>query len=185
MKQLLLLLALLLTTLLAYAQKVNADETPVSLPTDPATHLVAYTGVVEVPGATQAQLYDRAYEWVVKNYGSAQRVIQMQDKEAGKIIVKGRTPAYFKGHEFGWITHTLSFYVKDGKYKYDITDFAHDSDTYAYGNFEQAEPHYIPGAFKGAARKTWHEMKTSTDTDMLATVASIQSAMIAKPKSDF
>jgi hypothetical protein len=180
MKQLLLLLALLLAAPLAYAQTVNADEAPVSLPTDPDTHLVAYTGVLEVPGATQAQLYDRAYEWVVKNYGSAQSVIQMQDKAAGKIIVKGRTPAYFKGHEFGWITHTLSFYVKDGKYKYDITDFAHNSDTYAYGHFE-----YIPGAFKGLARKTWHEMKTSTDAEMLATAASIQTAMTAKSKSDF
>lgn len=184
-KRLLLALTLLSVAPAAYAQKVNPDEAPVSLPTDPETHLVAYTGVVEAPGATQAQLYDRAYEWVAKNYNSAQRVIQMQDKESGKLIVKGRTSAYFKGHDFGWITHTLSLYMKDGKYRYDITDFKHDSDSYSYGKFEQPEPQYIPGAFKGAARKAWHDMKTSTDAEMKATIASIQTAMVTKAKSDF
>jgi hypothetical protein len=184
-KRLLLALVLLSAAPAVYAQKVNTEEAVVSLPVDSETHLVAYTGVVEAPGATQAQLYDRAYEWVVKNYGSAQRVIQMQDKESGKIIVKGRTSAYFKGHDFGWITHTLNLYLKDGKYKYDITDFKHDSDSYSYGHFEQAEPQYIPGAFKGAARKAWHDMKTSTDTEMKATIASIQTALTTKAKSDF
>jgi hypothetical protein len=184
-KRLLFALALLSAAPVAYAQKENDKDTPIILPLDAETHLVDYSGVVEVAGANQTQLYFRAYEWIAKNYNSAQNVIQMQDKEAGKLIVKGRTKAYFKGHEFGWITHTLSIYVKDGKYKYDITDFKHDSDTHSYGNFEQAEPTYIPGAFKGAAKKAWNDMKLATDTEMKATVASLQTAMVAKSKSDF
>lgn len=183
MKHCLLAVGLLLAGTAAQAQKTV--EAPVTLPTDPDTHLVDYSGVIEVPGITQAQLYSRAYEWVAKNYNSAQDVIQMQDKETGKIIVKGRTNAYFKGHPFGWVTHTLSIYVKDGKYKYDITDFRHMSERYSYGGFEQAEPTYIPGAAKGAAKSAWNEMKSTTDTNMKATAASLQTAMTTKNKSDF
>jgi hypothetical protein len=187
MKIILLAMGLLLVAPVAHAQKGKEAEVALTLPVDPDSHLVAYTGVVDTPGATQVQLYSRAYEWVAKNYNSAQKVIQMQDKDAGKLIVKGRTTAYFKGHEFGWITHTLSIYVKDGKYKYDITDFKHDSDAFSYGNFEQVEPTYIPGAAKGTAKKTWDEMKRSTNTEMKATIASLQAAMTAKTKdkSDF
>lgn len=53
----LLLALVLLSPVPAHAQKAYDGETAPILPTDPDTHLVAYTGVVEVAGATQAQLY--------------------------------------------------------------------------------------------------------------------------------
>jgi hypothetical protein len=189
MKKLMLLLALVAATPVAYAQKAKAEEEGPTLPVSPDTHQVDYTGVVDVPGVTQAQLYSRAYEWIAKYYNSAQAVIQMQDKESGKLIAQGRTKAYFKGHEAGSITHTLSIYVKDGRYKYDITGFRHEylyaGHDYSYGPFEQAEPTYIPGAFKGLAKRTWHDMKRTTDTDMKALVASLSAAMTTKAASDF
>ena len=191
MKQLLLLLALLLAAPLAQAQKAKEDDSAPTLPRDPDSKMVTYTGVVEVLGATQAQLYSRAFEWVAKRYNSAKDVVQMQDKESGKIVVKGLTTAYFKGHEFGAVTHTFSIYVKDGKYKYDVTDLRHEAlingNDYSYGNFEQAEPNYIPGAFKAAAKKAWVDMQRTTDEDVKAAVASLMATMTAKTKdkSDF
>jgi NADH dehydrogenase/NADH:ubiquinone oxidoreductase subunit G len=184
MKYLALALALLLAAPLAHAQK-GKDNTAPTLPIDPETHKVDYTGVVEVAGVTQAQLYTRAYEWVAKNYNSALDVLQMQDKDAGTLIVKGNTKAYFHGHPFGLVAHTLSIYVKEGKYKYGITDLQHVAEANSYGSFEQDEPHYAPGASKGTAQKAWNEIKRTTDADVRAIIASLQTAMAAKAKRDF
>lgn len=81
---------------------------------------ICYSEVVEVPGVSKDELYNRAYTWFVKTYKSAKDVIQMADKESGKIIGKG----WFT-HPFSKIKteHSVTIMVKDGRYKYIITDF--------------------------------------------------------------
>lgn len=49
-----------------------------------------YTGIVQVAGVSKEELYTRARSWFVKTYKDADVVIQMDDKDAGKIIGKGR-----------------------------------------------------------------------------------------------
>lgn len=202
-KRLLLALALLSAAPAAYAQKEKAKEydgeiAPV-LPIDPDTHLVAYTGVVEVPGATQAQLYSRAYEWVAKNFNSAQSVIQMQDKESGKIIAKGVIKAFIKKYDSGYNSFTLSLYLKDGKYKYDITNFSNEHKTtvvgksdryggdYSMGKFEQEKPSFQMAMMNGRIQKSWNILRYNNDLEMKAQIASLEAAMTAKTKdkSDF
>lgn len=197
-KRLLLTLALLAAAPLAHAQdkakEYDGEVAPV-LPIDPDTHLVAYTGVVEVPGATQAQLYSRAYEWVAKTFNSAQNVIQMQDKESGKIIVKGVVKAYNKKYDEGYNSFTLSLYMKDGKYKYDITNFKNEhkvvgakyNGDYSLGNFEQEKPSFQMAMMNGRIQKTWNVVRYNNDLEMKATIASLNAAMTAKTKdkSDF
>jgi hypothetical protein len=197
-KRLLLAFALLGTAPAAYAQKekeYDGEVAPV-LPIDPDTHLVAYTGVVEVPGATQAQLYSRAYEWVAKNFNSAQNVIQMQDKESGKIIAKGVVKAFVKKYDSGYNSFTLSLYLKDGKYKYDITNFSNEHKTVgtkygpsdsSMGKFEQEKPTFQMAMMNGRIQKFWNILRYNNDLEMKATVASLEAAMTAKTKdkSDF
>ncbi|WP_210516452.1 DUF4468 domain-containing protein [Hymenobacter terricola] len=191
MKQLLLLLALLLATPLAHAQKVKEDDSPPTLPIDPDTHLVTYTGVVEVPGTSQAQLYSRAYEWVVKSYKSAPDVLQMQDKESGKIILKGNTHALIRGRDGGIVNHTFSIYLKDGKYKYDVTDFVNVNPTpkgdYGLGHFENDKPSITMPMMNGIIQKSWNILRRNTDADIKAMLADLQAAMTVKTKdkSDF
>jgi hypothetical protein len=92
------------------------------LPVDSSTHLISYTGIVQANG-TQQELYSRAREWFAKTYNSAQSVIQMDDKD--KIVGKANMVSYYKNYHFGLIYYTISVYLKDGKYKYEITDFYH------------------------------------------------------------
>ena len=196
MKYLVLVLAFLLATPAAYAQKEKEyeGETAPTLPIDPESHLVAYTGVVEVLGVTQAQLYSRAYEWVAKNFKSAQDVIQMQDKESGKIIAKGNVKAFIKKYPQGHNSFTLSIYVKDGKYKYDITNFKNEnqvvgrySGDYSMGNFEQEKPSFKMAMMNGRIQRSWNILRYNNDLEMKATIASLEAAMTAKTKdkSDF
>jgi len=96
-----------------------------NLPIDPETKKITFTEVVIVDSTTtKDQLFERAQDWFVKAYGSGKEVIQLADKELGKIIGKALIPF---GKDMGYIYYTISIYVKDGKYKYVLTDFYHKS----------------------------------------------------------
>lgn len=59
--------------------------TTAPLPTTP----VKFEKVYEVPNFTQAKLYDGVRQWFAISYGSANAVIQYEDKAVGTIIGKG------------------------------------------------------------------------------------------------
>lgn len=88
---------------------------------------IIYTGIVQVDSAKKDELFNRAKAWFVTQYKSANDVIQMEDKEAGILMGKG---LFVELYNFGFLVgpvsvnvyHTVKVYVKDGKYKYEITD---------------------------------------------------------------
>lgn len=92
-----------------------------------------YTEVVQVEGKTAQQLYTSAREWFAKTFVSANDVIQMEDPTSGKIIGKGSNhiaEGYVVGKGIATIFTTMDWYpnytlkieVKDGRYKYELTD---------------------------------------------------------------
>ena len=83
---------------------------------------VTYTGVVQVDSFTINQLYFLAQKWFVKTYKSANDVVQLADKEYAQLIGKGNFKIdYFTKEPY--INQTVSIFVKDGRYKYIISDF--------------------------------------------------------------
>lgn len=163
------------------------------LPVDPQTHLITYQGVVEVPGVSKADLYTRANAWVANTYRSANAVIQMQDKEAGQLIVKGLTRVTVRSlgmnADAGVVRHTLTIYVKDGRYKYVLTGLTHDGtgtpNIFSAGPLEQE----IGKLYSmGNSKKQWDEIKRQANQDAYRLVADLQAAMSlkgAKDPSDF
>ena len=128
-----------------------------SLPIDSTTHLITYSEVVKVDG-NKDELYSRAREWFAKTYNSAQSVIQMDTKD--KIVGKALMQVYYKGGDFGYINYTVSIYLKDGKYKYEITDFYHTGEERSggvyIGNYYVPTPN-IPDY--GLCEEMMHEKK--------------------------
>ncbi|RZJ94736.1 MAG: DUF4468 domain-containing protein [Hymenobacter sp.] len=110
----------------AAGQQVVAAATALKpIPFDATGHIV-YTEVVQVPGATQAELYARAKLWFVDTFKSAKDVVQAEEKEAGVIQGTGyRDIAVMSmgipNREKLW--YTVKIAVKDGRYKYDVTNF--------------------------------------------------------------
>jgi len=126
MKRILLVIILMLP-IIAHAQTV---------PIDSATNKVLYTEVIKVDGVLKDELYTRAREWFAKTFRSAQSVLQMDDKDAGKIIGKGAASSSFKymiaSIDF-LLKYTISIAVKDGRYRYEITDISvHDQSSLGY-----------------------------------------------------
>ena len=116
-----------LVTLSFFAQAQNNSPT---VPIDSATNKITYSKVVWVDSSLlKLELFSRAREWFAKAFKSSNNVIQMEDKENGKIVGKGLTQVYCKSlggdRKSGFINFTLSIYIKDGRYKYEITDFYH------------------------------------------------------------
>ncbi|WP_432328948.1 DUF4468 domain-containing protein [Mucilaginibacter sp. P25] len=96
------------------------------LPIDSATNQIAYRIVESTPNLTKTMLYSNAKTWVAKQFNSPNRVVQMDDPESGKLIVKAFTPyySYIKNERVNYkLWFTVSISVKSEKYKAELTDF--------------------------------------------------------------
>ena len=118
MKKSLLILMMFLSVNFAKAQLV--------LPVNEETKQAEIQKVVDVAGATKAELYDRTIIWINKFYPNPNGVIQKKDAETGEIEGKAQFKLKIidkKGveHFEGIIGYTITINFKDGKYRYTIT----------------------------------------------------------------
>jgi hypothetical protein len=107
-------------------QAVVAAHLLPSLPVDTATGRLLYGDVILVPDASQAELYARAQLWFADTFASAKEVVQVANKEAGVIQGTAFSPLAFGepgAQSLVRLWYTVKLVVKDGRYKYDFTDF--------------------------------------------------------------
>ncbi len=102
-----LILILLFIPLVSFGQLVNDDST-------------GYSNVYEVE-MSKKEIHQKLNEWIGFTYNSANDVVQLNTED--KIIVKGSVPINFEFYkrvfEIG-VRHTLSFSIRDNKYKIDF-----------------------------------------------------------------
>lgn len=70
------IIILTLTSFFSYSQKYTFEKT-------------AIVGVFDGEGKTKSDIFSSINKWISLNYNSAKSVVQLNDKEAGNIIVKG------------------------------------------------------------------------------------------------
>ena len=103
----------------------------------PKHQKVSYTTPFEVSlidscSGSKNELYVKANEWIAKTFGSAKAVIEMQDKEAGKIIGKGNLTCSSTRNrmavtvENDYVSYTIQIDVKENKYRCIINHFIHE-----------------------------------------------------------
>ena len=100
--------------------------------------VLTYTEVIQVDSVTNIELYNRAKLWFATVYNSSNDVLQLENKEEGQLIGKAimkYNPTVLSGSETtkGSIKYTIKIFVKDGRYKYEISDFIHDPVGNQYG----------------------------------------------------
>jgi hypothetical protein len=165
-----------------------ADVAP--LPIDPTSQLITYQGVVPVPGTGQADLYTRAAAWATRNYSLPSQITP--HPETGEIVIKGQRVAKLRttydnvprGSYAGVVAHTLTIYVKDGRYKYVLTDLTHDAagvpNLRSGGALEQDRASLFGYAGLGS-QKPWEELKVEATRDVRHLMANLQAAMTLQP----
>ena len=161
-----------------------ADADP--LPLDPQTQRIAYEGVVPVPGVGAADLYARAAAWVAKTYTPADTITRQPAQ--GELLVRGARPTVlyrpFQGVPrpvfAGAVRHTLTIYVKDGRYKYQLTNLAHAAggtpNMNSGGALEQDKANLF-GYVGLGSHKPWADLKVAATRDARHLVADLQFAM--------
>src|SRR4051812_46446632 len=91
---------------------------------------VSYVGVVE-SNESKEELYNRARRWFNGTFRDSKAVLTIQDKENGELAGNGNYRFYsdtFWGRDGtkGWIRFKISILTKDGKYKYELSEFTHE-----------------------------------------------------------
>lgn len=72
--------------------------------------------IFQAEGKTKNNIYISVNEWFVKNFTSAESVIEFQDKEAGKILGKYMF-SYTEGIYYYDVRQTISVSIKEGIFK--------------------------------------------------------------------
>ena len=115
----------LLLLLFFYSLQAAGQVSP--LPLDSITHKVTYQGVVRVIGASQADLYSRAREWFATSFGPDKAVLEMDDRQTGKLVGNASSTFFMAGGSGSavpmLVQRRIRVEVKDGRYHYTITDF--------------------------------------------------------------
>jgi hypothetical protein len=102
---------------------------------------ISFIEIVQVEGASKEQLFQRARVWFAENFKDSKSVLQISDKETGELFAKGSFTSHYKFRmtnrdwtNRGVYYFTLRVIVKDGRYKYSLTDINHFGDYNDYGN---------------------------------------------------
>jgi hypothetical protein len=167
-----------------------------------ADTIIKYWDVVKVDGASKDDLYQRARLWYNNSFKSSKDVLQIQDKETGELAGKGNFKTYYQYRLLGsnqkqfLLAHfAINLFVKEGKYKYEITNFELEPDppyrdsykTYTIPVLTSASefPEKWPYASKKLVNQMWTEIKANVDTEVKSIVSTLIQAMGSKPATDF
>ena len=104
---------------LAMAAVVSAAGPAKPFPRDDKGN-VRFQEVVPVEGATLAELHARAKLWAARTFKSAKDVIQLDDQQAGRLILKAAHRDVYGGTEPVWYNFTLTVESKDGRYRWTL-----------------------------------------------------------------
>ena len=139
---------------------------------------LSFVTVETVDSATKKEtLYLNGVEWVGKHFASASKVIQIADKDAGLLLVKGSFNYQAPGNILSGVdTRLISFMLKlsfkDGRYKIEMSDFRDD----ALGLITDADYQDEP-TLKKNMQKQWKAAQQQTQSNMVAVHKSIKEFM--------
>lgn len=104
----------------------RAQDAAPAMPIDEETKLITYKEVVQQAGNKQ-ELFNRAIEWINKNYKNPADVTRVRNPETGLIELIHRIELNYddKGvtRSAGIVDYTLRIELKEGRYRYTITNF--------------------------------------------------------------
>jgi len=150
---------------------------------------INFTNVVQVDSADKAELFARARSWFNTTFKSSKDVLNISDKETGELAGKGLTQFYSNSGlgasaVKGVLHFSVTIQVKDGRYKYIITNFTHEShgpptNSYDFGLITEDEacPYNIPMTPKKWRNKVWAELQESSNKEAELLISSLKIAM--------
>ena len=166
-----------------------------------AQEKLSYNGKVQVDSNLKKNdLFNNARTWFNNSFNNSKNVIQIIDKETGEISAKGSIKytsnvVLSSAVTSGYINFSVSIFVKDGKYKYEFTNFTHEGTPgVKYNNsgisFGLITTHIecpkdIPGSWQGWRNKVWDDIKSQINDNIIPLISSLKQTMITKANSNW
>jgi hypothetical protein len=116
------LLLVLLSLSLGVRAQTTRQKAALPFPVDSLSGKILYQAVVQAPGISQVELYRRARDWFVSRFPDYAHVVSVDDPAGGELagtycaLLQKLTNSYE-------VWRTVRVYVKDGRYRYEVTDF--------------------------------------------------------------
>lgn len=98
---------------------------------DSVTNLITYLGVVEQEETGSDSLYTRTKRWAQLRFGEKQKALFEIDKKNQKVVINGILTAYnynskYTKRPIGTYQFKMTVWIKEGRYKYQITNLVHE-----------------------------------------------------------
>ena len=175
MKQVTVLLALVILSITSFSQ----DIVPVK------DGNIIYSGVVTIDSAKAGDLYSRAKNFLAHEYKSSKAVIQVDDKDGGQIVGKGNFSVIINvgfGIKADYVVdHTISIFVKDGKYKYEISELVFN---YPLSKYSQASE--VPlEQYLGSSKKRDIQTLDESNKKIISLIEDLKKGMSTPLTSNF
>lgn len=153
-----------------------------------AQDALKYSEVIKIDTIPKDELYNRAKLWFVDVFNSANDVLQLESQQDGQLIGKATfeyVPKMFILSDLskGMVKYTLQVFIKEGRYKYIVTDFILNS-RHNFGlittSMECPKPKLRD---KKWSDKTWIDIKNQIDRQIQPLIISLQSGMNKQSES--
>lgn len=158
--------------------------------------IITFSEVVLVEGTTKDILFTKARQWFNESFKSSKDVINISDKETGEIAGKCYISSYYifgkTNKQPVYYNTQVSIFVKDGKYKYEFTNFLTEAvNNSGIGNIGVLTsspkcPVKYPMVKESKADAMYQNMKIELESSMLPIISSLKQKMSSKESpSDF
>ena len=181
--------ALIIVSITSSAQEEQTSATQEEVTQENATKM-EYAEVVTVEGATKDQLFRIARKWFQKNYSEktvGESVIYTDDSYLGEMAASPNmwvvAHSFGKNTEAGAVNYTIVIAAKEGKYKYTISGFYHESNRSRFGSggdLNNANPDCGEEEMSAIA---WTEIKADCKMKTDKLVAELKEVMAAAASS--
>lgn len=160
---------------------------------------LTYTEVVTVDGLVKDQLFVKGRQWFNDAWKSSKDVLQITDKETGELSGKGIISTYYDYKppmgasvkvpvDFNV---SISIYVKDGRYKYEFTNFKAVEGTdgmSALGILTKSSISPVKFSFSSQKKSDaiYQSLKLHLNERLIEMIATLKNTMASmKSKTDF
>ena len=162
---------------------------------------LSYNEIIKVDSVSKAILFERARSWYNESFKSSQHILNIQVKETGELsgnAIMEYKPEVFRGNNQtkGIIRFIVTIKVKDGKYRYEFTNFTHEGSRSitSYGNVSASSFGLITitdtcshSDFKGYQNwknKVWADIKMQINANILPMIETLKVKMNQSAKLD-
>ena len=135
---------------------------------------LSFEKVIQADSIKKDAIYNGLKEWVGMNFRSAKNVIEIDDKEAGMLLLRPVSDYKMKGLPYlgfeGYLKYTIKLNIKDGRFKVVITNFEH---SVLPGNcrdcnlglitIDEEYPYKYSFGAKGSMNKVWKDVKVKSE----------------------